>query len=79
MADIVTGYAHLVGNYKFQTSNYVLYIYDHLLTLSDEVEKIWSQPFTLANLLFYINRYITHCQFIILQVEFHETTWSISM
>ncbi|KAF8462211.1 hypothetical protein JB92DRAFT_3069210 [Gautieria morchelliformis] len=79
MESLVIAYAHLMGNYKFQTSNYVLYLYDHLLTFPEEVDKIWSQPFTFASLLFYINRYITHCQFIILQVEFYETTWSISV
>ncbi|RDB28277.1 hypothetical protein Hypma_001419 [Hypsizygus marmoreus] len=34
---LATGYAHLTANYMFQTSNYVLYIYDHLLTLPEEV------------------------------------------
>ncbi|KAJ8701263.1 hypothetical protein PTI98_000070 [Pleurotus ostreatus] len=76
---LVNAFAHLVGNYKFQTASYVLYIYDHLLTFSDEVDKIWHQPFTFASLLFYINRYITHCQFIIIQVEFYETEWPISV
>ncbi|KAF8992611.1 hypothetical protein BDQ17DRAFT_1369325 [Cyathus striatus] len=79
MESIATAYVHLIGNYKFQTSNYVVFIYDHLLTLPEEVEKIWSQPFSFATLLFYINRYITHCQFIILQVEFYETNWPISV
>ncbi|KAF8532566.1 hypothetical protein JB92DRAFT_602234 [Gautieria morchelliformis] len=53
-------------DYRFQTSIYALYFYDHLLTFSDEVDKIWLQPFTFASLLFYINRYFTHGQFIIL-------------
>jgi hypothetical protein len=57
----------------------VVFIYDHLLTLPEEVDKIWSQPLSFATLLFYINRYITHCQFIILQVEFYETNWPISV
>ncbi|KAF4581761.1 hypothetical protein EYR40_002779 [Pleurotus pulmonarius] len=79
---LVNAFAHLVGNYKFQTASYVLYIYDHLLTFSDEVDKIWHQPFTFASLLFYINRYVTHCQFIIIQCagpEFYETDWPISV
>jgi len=79
MESLATAWIHLTSNYMFQTSNYVLYIYDHMLTFDEEVEKIWKQPFTFASLLFYINRYITHCQFIILQVEFHETTWTHSM
>lgn len=79
MESIATAYLRLISNYRFQTANYVMYIYDHLMTFSDEVDKIWSQKLTFATLLFYINRYITHCQFIILQVEFQETTWTDSM
>lgn len=37
------------------------------------------EPFTFASLLFCINRYVTHCQFIILQVEYHETNWPIKV
>ncbi|KAJ6501493.1 hypothetical protein C8R47DRAFT_1193259 [Mycena vitilis] len=66
-------------NYQFQTANYVLFIYDHILTFSEEVDKMWTQPLTLASLLFYLNRYMTHGQFIILQVAFFETSWSVSV
>ncbi|KAF5325332.1 hypothetical protein D9619_009946 [Psilocybe cf. subviscida] len=72
-------FEHLTGNYMFQTSNYALFFYDYLLTLPDEVEKIWMAPFTFASLLFYINRYVTHAQFIILQVEYHEKNWPIAL
>ncbi|KAJ7482292.1 hypothetical protein B0H11DRAFT_2232510 [Mycena galericulata] len=64
---LATAYFRLQVNYKFQTANYALYIFDHFITFGDEVEKIWSQPLTLASLLFYLNRYMTHVQFIILQ------------
>jgi hypothetical protein len=76
---IAVAFAHLLGNYEFHTSNYALLVYDYMLTFGEEVEKMWSRPFTLPTLLFYINRYVTHFQFIIIQVAFHETTWSVSM
>jgi hypothetical protein len=76
---LATAYFRLQVNYKFQTANYALYIFDHFITFDEEVEKIWSQPLTLASLLFYLNRYMTHVQFIILQVAFYETNWSIAM
>ncbi|PPQ67323.1 hypothetical protein CVT25_005907 [Psilocybe cyanescens] len=31
-------------------------VYDHMLTFGEEVDKIWSRPFTLPTLLFYLNR-----------------------
>ncbi|KAJ6534839.1 hypothetical protein B0H19DRAFT_1271529 [Mycena capillaripes] len=36
----------------------VLLLYDHVLTLDDEVEHIWSAPTTLAKILFLILRYM---------------------
>jgi len=56
-----------------------MYVYDHMLTFSDEVDRIWSQRFSFATLLFYLNRYLTHAQFIILQVAFYEKNWSLSV
>ncbi|KDR75902.1 hypothetical protein GALMADRAFT_248681 [Galerina marginata CBS 339.88] len=76
---VPVAFAHLLGNYEFHTSNYVLLLYDHMLTFGEEVEKIWSRPFTLPTLLFYINRYVTHFQYIVIQVAFHETTWTDSV
>ncbi|KAF8200818.1 hypothetical protein BJ912DRAFT_583779 [Pholiota molesta] len=76
---IPVAFAHLLGNYEFHTSNYVMLVYDHMLTFGEEVDKIWSRQFTLPTLLFYLNRYVTHLQYIVIQVAFHETTWSDSM
>ncbi|EJD39492.1 hypothetical protein AURDEDRAFT_171492 [Auricularia subglabra TFB-10046 SS5] len=73
---LVTAWAHQQGNYKFQTASYALYCYDHLLVLSDEVEKIWTRRFTFASLLYVLNRYITHIQFIAIPVGFYEKTWT---
>ncbi|KJA19923.1 hypothetical protein HYPSUDRAFT_43818 [Hypholoma sublateritium FD-334 SS-4] len=76
---IPVAFAHLLGNYEFHTSNYVMLLYDHMITFGEEVDKIWSRPFTLPTLLFYLNRYVTHLQYIVIQVAFHETTWSDSV
>ncbi|KAJ7634564.1 hypothetical protein FB45DRAFT_1025499 [Roridomyces roridus] len=77
MESLATAFMHLRNNYMFATACYVLYIYDHILTFPAEVDKIWSQPLTLASTLFYLNRYVTHGQFIVLQVAFFETQWSV--
>ncbi|KAJ6628891.1 hypothetical protein B0H10DRAFT_1940255 [Mycena sp. CBHHK59/15] len=79
MESLATAFSRLQANYKFQTANYALYIYDHLLTLSDEVDKIWTQPFTLASLLFYINRSLSYKSSLTLGLAFYETSWSISV
>ncbi|KAF8210827.1 hypothetical protein K438DRAFT_1808307 [Mycena galopus ATCC 62051] len=39
-------------------AGYVLLLYDHLLTLEDEVEYIWSAPTSVAKILFLILRYM---------------------
>ncbi|TFK44698.1 hypothetical protein BDQ12DRAFT_730726 [Crucibulum laeve] len=65
---IPVAFAHLLGNYEFHTSNYVMLVYDHMLTFGEEVDKIWSRPFTFPTLLFYLNRYVTHFQYIIIQL-----------
>jgi len=38
----------------------VILFYDYLLTLNDEKQLIWSiKRFTVANVIFYLNRYVT--------------------
>ncbi|KAF7345665.1 hypothetical protein MVEN_01586100 [Mycena venus] len=39
-------------------AGFVLVLYDHLLTLDDEVEYIWSAPTSVAKILFLILRYM---------------------
>ncbi|KAF7776826.1 hypothetical protein Agabi119p4_5219 [Agaricus bisporus var. burnettii] len=55
----------LIGKY-FQLGGFVMLVYDHFLTFPQEVERIWKQRFTVASILFLINRYVTILQFIIL-------------
>ena len=50
--------------------------YDIIITFGEEVEKIWKRQFTFASLLYLLNRYLTHVQFVAIQVGFYQTTWS---
>ncbi|KAJ3554284.1 hypothetical protein NM688_g3188 [Phlebia brevispora] len=49
---------------SFIINNYAIYglsilvAYDHLLTLSQEIELFWSRRFTATSLLFFLNRYL---------------------
>ncbi|EKM76022.1 hypothetical protein AGABI1DRAFT_109104 [Agaricus bisporus var. burnettii JB137-S8] len=55
------------GKY-FQIAAFVMLAYDHLITLGQEVERIWERPKSAASLLFLLNRYATLIQFIIIVV-----------
>ncbi|KAF9040758.1 hypothetical protein BJ165DRAFT_1491939 [Panaeolus papilionaceus] len=67
---------HSNGVKYFQVAATVMLFYDHMLTFSDEVERVWKQRFTGASLLFYINRYVTAMQAIILLDAFDDPIWT---
>ncbi|KZW01645.1 hypothetical protein EXIGLDRAFT_638154 [Exidia glandulosa HHB12029] len=73
---LILAWTHQQANYKFQTASYALYCYDHLLVFSDEVDRIWRGRFTFASLLYILNRYLTHVQFIAIQAGFYEKNWT---
>ncbi|PPR07619.1 hypothetical protein CVT24_004172 [Panaeolus cyanescens] len=50
-------------------------VYDHLLTLQEEVERIWKQKTSGATILFLINRYGTLLSFIVVLDAFHDPSW----
>ncbi|KAF7782902.1 hypothetical protein Agabi119p4_2278 [Agaricus bisporus var. burnettii] len=69
MDPIVTSAAlHLLAGKYFQIAAFVMLAYDHLITLGQEVERIWKRPKSAASLLFLLNRYATLIQFIIIVV-----------
>ena len=43
-----------------------LVIYDHILTFTEEIRKIWSGRFTLASIIFLSNRYFSLAGYIVL-------------
>ncbi|KAJ7935849.1 hypothetical protein B0H13DRAFT_447408 [Mycena leptocephala] len=55
---IIVALQNVVTTRYVSAAGFVLLIYDHLLTLGDEVEYIWSAPFTLAKSVFLILRYM---------------------
>ncbi|KDR76722.1 hypothetical protein GALMADRAFT_21534, partial [Galerina marginata CBS 339.88] len=63
------------GKY-FQLASFVMMVYDHMITFSEEVEQIWRRPFTGVSWLFLINRYITPLQFIIVLDAFEDPRWT---
>ena len=42
-----------------------LVIYDHILTFTEEIRKIWSRRFTLASIIFLSNRYMSLAGYIV--------------
>ncbi|KAF9547692.1 hypothetical protein CPC08DRAFT_769395 [Agrocybe pediades] len=74
-ADVFTLHLRQAGKY-FQIAAYVMLIYDHLLTFSVEVERIWKPKFSGASVLFLINRYATPLQFIVIIDAFQDPIWT---
>ncbi|KAF9547693.1 hypothetical protein CPC08DRAFT_715761 [Agrocybe pediades] len=73
---LATTSKHLLAVKYFQIAAYVMLIYDHMLTLSMEVERIWKRKFSGASMLFLINRYVTPLQFIVIIDAFQDPVWT---
>ena len=65
-------FSPLVLRVSCTAAGYVILLYDHLLTLGDEVEYVWKARGTIPKYLFLINRYTVplimlgdvHCKFV---------------
>ncbi|KAF9041547.1 hypothetical protein BJ165DRAFT_1406462 [Panaeolus papilionaceus] len=57
----------------------VIIIFDHLLTLGDEVELIWQSPWSLGKVLFILNRYYCLAAVIFNNYAFFATTLTDSL
>lgn len=75
---LATAALHLTAGKYFQVAAFVMLVYDHILTLPDEVERIWKQKWSGATILFLINRYVTPLQFIIIIDAFQDPRWKKS-
>ncbi|KAJ3561483.1 hypothetical protein NP233_g10166 [Leucocoprinus birnbaumii] len=57
--------SHLLAGKYFQLAAFAMLVYDHILTFSQEVDRIWLHRISAATVLFLVNRYGTLIQFII--------------
>ncbi|KAG8782400.1 hypothetical protein FRC12_020868 [Ceratobasidium sp. 428] len=56
---------HLLAFKYVMLASFVILIYDHVVTFSDEVDRIWRRKWTGATWLFALNRYATELFFIV--------------
>ncbi|TFK33632.1 hypothetical protein BDQ12DRAFT_766263 [Crucibulum laeve] len=76
---LATAALHLRAAKYFQIASFVMLLYDHALTFSEEVERVWKQRITGASVLFLINRYATPLQFIVVIDAFHDPNWTLNV
>ncbi|KLO06239.1 hypothetical protein SCHPADRAFT_946246 [Schizopora paradoxa] len=69
---------HLMAAKMYSLASCVMLFYDIFITFGDEVEKIWKQRFTVATVLWFMNRYISPLGYIVIIVSFHDPDWSKS-
>ncbi|KAF8599409.1 hypothetical protein BDV93DRAFT_560356 [Ceratobasidium sp. AG-I] len=62
---LATGVLRLLAAKYFMLASFVVLVYDHLITFSDEVDRIWRREWSGATWLFALNRYLTELQFIV--------------
>ncbi|KAJ7693088.1 hypothetical protein B0H17DRAFT_1060732 [Mycena rosella] len=58
LGSVVVALQNVATTRYVSAAGFVVLLYDHALTLGDEVEYIWSAPSTLAKILFLILRYM---------------------
>ncbi|KAF8522545.1 hypothetical protein JB92DRAFT_3094244 [Gautieria morchelliformis] len=73
---LATAALHLQAGKMFQLAGFVMMIYDHALTLANEVQYVWKRPLSGATILFALNRYITPLKFIVEVVAFQSPAWT---
>ncbi|KAF9457304.1 hypothetical protein BDZ94DRAFT_1326365, partial [Collybia nuda] len=70
---------HLQAWKYFQIAACVVLVYDHILTFSEEVERVWKKKITGVSILFLINRYVTPLLFIVIIDAFDDPIWTRSV
>jgi len=74
--DFASQFYHLGINKNYVIGYSVMLLYDHVLTLDNEVDLIWQRRFTLPTYLFFIFRYATPIVCIINLIAEHDPTWT---
>jgi len=59
---------HLMAAKMYNLASCVMLFYDMFITFGDEVEKIWKQKFTVATVLWFMNRYLSPLGYIVVLV-----------
>ncbi|KAG9075163.1 hypothetical protein FRC06_010241, partial [Ceratobasidium sp. 370] len=59
ISQVSTYVEHLTATRYLTFAGYVVLLYDHLLTLGDEIELVWSRPGNIVSVIFLANRYTT--------------------
>ncbi|EIN08183.1 hypothetical protein PUNSTDRAFT_134577 [Punctularia strigosozonata HHB-11173 SS5] len=60
---------------RIETSSLALFAYEYLITLSEEIEKVWKQPWTSASILFMLNRYYTMLELLAVALISFNPAW----
>ncbi|QRV92750.1 hypothetical protein RhiJN_20768 [Ceratobasidium sp. AG-Ba] len=66
---------HLLAVKYVLVTSFVILVYDHLITLSEEIDRVWRKEWTGATWLFALNRYLTELQLIVDIVAYHDPYW----
>ncbi|KAF8189750.1 hypothetical protein BJ912DRAFT_903432 [Pholiota molesta] len=74
---LATGARHLLAGKYFQIAAFVMLLYDHALTFSDEVERVWKKKISYGTTLFLINRYASPLEFIVILDAFDDSRWTM--
>ncbi|PFH49358.1 hypothetical protein AMATHDRAFT_81343 [Amanita thiersii Skay4041] len=67
---------HLMAAKMFSLASCVMIFYEVLITMDEEVERIWKRKFTPVTFLWFLNRYLSPLGYIVIIVSFHDP-WSI--
>jgi len=62
-----------------QVAAAVLAIYDHALTLDEEINLVWNKPFSLVSLLYFVNRYVGNILVILDPILYINTFFSVDL
>ncbi|CAE6444491.1 unnamed protein product [Rhizoctonia solani] len=81
LATIMGSLAVRVAAKYFMLASFIFMVYDHMITLAEEVDRIWQREWTGATWLFALNRYLTELQFIVnlvspMRIAFHNPHWT---
>ena len=73
------GFKHLLANKYYILGSTIMLLYDHLLTLGDEIDLVWRAKISLPTCCFFIFCYATPITSILNLVAEHSPHWNGSV